>query len=49
MALLYQAGGDMLTEDSSKAAFNSEEGLISMEFSLEILDAIYPDQVFQFA
>ena len=47
MALLYQAGGDMLTEDSAQAAFNSEEGLISMEFSLEILDAIYPDQVFQ--
>ncbi len=47
MSLVYQAGGDMLTPDNGRAAFNNAEGLISMEFSLEILDAIYPDQVFQ--
>ncbi len=47
MSLLYQAGGDMLSPDNARAAFNTAEGLISMEFSLEILDAIYPDQVFQ--
>jgi multiple sugar transport system substrate-binding protein len=45
--LVYQAGGDMLTEDNARAAFNSEEGKIAMEFSLEILDTIFPDHVFQ--
>ena len=34
MSLLYQAGGDMLSPDNARAAFNTAEGLISMEFSL---------------
>jgi multiple sugar transport system substrate-binding protein len=46
MNLLYQAGGDMVTPDNTKAAFNSAEGLLAMEFSLEVLDFVYPDHNF---
>jgi multiple sugar transport system substrate-binding protein len=45
--LLYTAGGDELTEDGRRAAFNTEAGLLTMQFSQEILDLVYPDHNFQ--
>jgi multiple sugar transport system substrate-binding protein len=36
---LFQAGGSILTEDNSAAAFNSPEGLRAMEFYKSLLDS----------
>ncbi|WP_243228656.1 sugar ABC transporter substrate-binding protein [Microbacterium sp. CIAB417] len=44
--LLWQAGGDILTEDGSKTAFNSPEGLEAAEYLMTLLDEGYmPDTV----
>jgi len=39
--LLWQAGGEILTEDGSKTAFNSPEGIEAAEFLMELLEKGY--------
>lgn len=39
--LLWQAGGDVFTEDGSEVAFNSAEGVKALEFLQEMVEAGY--------
>lgn len=42
--LLWQAGGDVLTEDGKKAAFNSPEGLAALNFVKTLFDKEYTNK-----
>lgn len=46
IGLIRQAGGHMEVE--KRAAFNSPEGKLALEFLVEILKTVYPDNVFSF-